>query len=207
MEAVVDFFKDMLLPRITFFVAIDAVGALPIFLALTEGMERREQSKILRYAMLTALGLGLAFVGLGKAVLKVLSISTSHLLVAGGLILLLPACRNLLMGERREATGPEDRETIGVFPIGIPLLVGPAVLTTLLVLIDRYSVAPVLVAFLLNVACAWLRFSQSARIARLLGRGGLGAASKIAMLLLAAIAVRMIHRGILQVLEGDSGLL
>ena len=57
-----------------------------------------------------------------------------------------------------------------------------------------------IVAFLLNLGCAWLIFAQAPRIAHVLGKGGMGAASKIAMLLLAAIAVRMVHQGILQLL-------
>lgn len=191
---------------IPLFVAMDALGVLPIMLGLTEGMGKIEQSKMLRYAMLTALGLGLGFVVLGKLIFTALSISDSHFLVAGGLILFLLSARNLLLGERREAPSSVEAETIGIFPVGVPLVVGPAVLTTLLVLTGRYSIAPVLVAFFLNLACAWLIFTQSSRIALILGRGGLGAVSKIAMLLLATIAVRMIHRGILQLVEGGISL-
>lgn len=207
MEAVVSFLRELLLSFIPLFVAVDALGVLPVILGLTEGMAKKEQSRMLRYAMLTALGLGLGFVVLGKLIFTALGISDSHFLVAGGLILLLLAARNLLMGERRETPGSAEAETIGVFPVGVPLVVGPAVLTTLLVLIGRYSIAPVLVAFLLNLVCAWLMLAQSPRIARALGKGGLGAASKIAMLLLATIAVRMMHRGILQLIEGGISLL
>lgn len=207
MDAVVNFFRELMLSFIPLFVAVDAPGVLPIILGLTEGMGKKEQSEMLRHAMLTALGLGLGFVALGKLIFTALGISDSHFLVAGGLILLLLSARNLLTGERREAPGSTDAETIGVFPIGVPLVVGPAVLTTLLVLTGRYSIAPVLIAFLLNLGCAWLIFAQSSRIARALGRGGLGVASKIAMLLLATIAVRMIHRGILQLIEGGTSLL
>jgi multiple antibiotic resistance protein len=207
MEVIVNFFRELLLSFIPLFVAVDALGVLPIVLGLTEGMERKEQSRMLRYAMLTALGLGLGFVALGKGIFTVLNISESHFLVAGGLILLLLAVRNLLMGERREIPGATEAEAVGVFPIGVPLVVGPAVLTTLLVLTGRYSIPAVVVAFLLNLVCAWLIFAQSPRIAHLLGKGGLGAASKIAMLLLATIAVRMIHRGVLQLLAGGTSLL
>ena len=203
----IDFFDQLMSSFIPLFVAVDALGALPIILGLTEGMDRTEQSKMLRYAIITALGLGLGFVALGKLVFTALDISDSHFLVAGGLILFILAARNLLVGERREIAGSTEGETIGVFPIGVPLIVGPAVLTTLLVLIGRYSIAPVIVAFLLNLGCVWLIFTQSAKIAGFLGKGGLGAASKIAMLLLATIAVRMVHRGILQLIEGGTSLL
>lgn len=196
-----------MLSFIPLFVAVDAPGLLPLVLGLTEGMDRKEQSRMLHFALLTALVLGLGFVAVGKLIFTALDISDSHFLVAGGLVLFLLAARDLLVGERLGASGAKDPESIGVFPIGIPLIVGPAVLTTLLVLISRYSVIPVLIAFLLNLVLAWLVFSQSARIGRALGRGGLSAASKIAMLLLATIAVKMIHRGIIQLIEGGSSLI
>lgn len=207
MEAVVNFFRELLLSFIPLFVAVNALGVLPIILSLTEGMEKKKRSRMLRYAMLTAVVLGLGFVALGKLIFAALGISDSHFLVAGGLILLLLAARNLLVGEQRETPSSTEAETIGVFPVGVPLVVGPAVLTTLLVLVGRYSIAPVIVAFLLNLGCGWLIFAQSERIGRILGRGGLGAASKIAMLLLATIAVRMIHRGIVQLIAGGTSLL
>ena len=207
MESVADFLGDLVSSFIPLFVAVDALGILPVILGITEGMDKKEQSKMLRYAILTALGLGLGFVVLGKVILSVLGISESHFLVAGGLILLLLSCRNLLGSEQRDSGTIAEGETVGVFPVGVPLVVGPAVLTTLLVLVDRYSLPAVLIAFLLNLGCAWLIFKQSPRIADLLGKAGLGAASKIAMLLLAAIAVRMMHRGILQLIEGGEALL
>ena len=136
MAAVTNFFKELLLSFIPLFVAVDVLGLLPIVISFTEGMDKKGQSRMFRYAMLTALGLGLGFIAVGKVIFAILGILASHFLVAGGLILLLLACRNLLTGERREMPGSAEAETIGVFPIGIPLVVGPAVLTTLLVLIE-----------------------------------------------------------------------
>lgn len=192
------FLKQFILSFIPLFIAVDAPGVLPIILGLTEGMEKAEQSKMLRYAILTALGLGLGFVALGKLIFAVLGILESHFLVAGGLVLLLFSARNLLDTERGEAARRTTADTVGVFPVGVPLLVGPAVLTTLLVLVDRYAIAPVTLAFLLNLALAWIVIREAPRVARLMGKGGLGAASKIAMLLLATIAVRMVHLGVVQ---------
>lgn len=200
MAAIANFFNEFLLAFIPLFVAVDALGVLPLFLVLTEGMNSQEQAKTLRYAMLTALGLGLGFAGLGKVVLNFMGVTAADFIVAGGLILFLLAARNLLVGERKETVGGE---VVGVFPVGVPLVVGPAVLTTLLVLIDRYSVAPVLIAFLINLGIAWLVFAQAPIISRLLGKGGLAVASKIAMLLLAAIAVKMIDLGLRQLITGS----
>ncbi len=199
-----EFFKDLGLAFIPIFVALDAVGTLPILLGLSENMAPRERTRMVRYAMVTALGLGLGFIALGKIVFWLMGIEVYDFLVAGGLILFVLAARELLT-ERRAEQVPADGGMIGVVPLGTPLIVGPAVLTTLLLLIDRYpgavGIGAVIVAFFINLAIAWLIFAQGNRIARILGRAGLRAASKIAMLLLAAIAIMMIREGITQVLE------
>lgn len=198
-----DFFEDLLLAFIPIFIAMDAVGALPILLGLSENMAPRERTRMVRYAMLTALGLGLGFIALGKIVFWLMGIEVYDFLIAGGLILFILAARELLI-ERRGEQIPADGEMIGVVPLGTPLIVGPAVLTTLLLLIDRYESAlgiiAVIIAFIVNLAIAWLVFAQGNRIASFLGRAGLRAASKIAMLLLAAIAVMMIREGVAQIL-------
>lgn len=199
-----NFFENLLLSFIPILVAMDAVGTLPILLGMSENMAPRERTRMVRYAMITALGLGLGFIALGKAVFWLMGIEVYDFLVAGGLILFVLAARELLI-ERRLEQVPADGEMIGVVPLGTPLIVGPAVLTTLLLLIDRYEgalgVVAVIIAFIVNLAIAWLIFAQGNRIAGFLGRSGLRAASKIAMLLLAAIAVTMIREGVTQILE------
>lgn len=195
----VDFFKDLLLSFIPVFIAMDAVGTLPILLGLSETMMARERARMVRLAMLTALLLGLGFIALGKIVFLVMGIEVADFLVAGGLILFILAARELLT-ERRGEQVAADGEMIGVFPLGTPLIVGPAVLTTLLLLIDRYSIGAVVLSFIINLTIAWLIFAQGNRIASFLGRSGLRAASKIAMLLLAAIAIMMIREGVTEIL-------
>ena len=196
MAAVATFFKELGLAFIPLFVAIDAIGILPFILALTQDSNPRERPKVVRYAMLTALGLGLGFIAIGKGVFSVLGVEVADFLVAGGLILLVLSVRDLVTGKMMESQPAPGMEMVGVVPIGTPLIAGPAVLTTLLLLSDQYAVGVVIAAFILNLAVVWLIFAQANRIARFLGQGGLRAASKIAALLLAAIAVMMIRRGI-----------
>jgi multiple antibiotic resistance protein len=196
MAAVASFFKDLGLAFIPLFVAMDAIGSLPFLLALTQEMGPRERTKVVRYAMLTALVLGLGFVAIGKGIFSVLGIEVADFLVAGGLILLILSVKELVAGKMLESQPSLGEEMVGVVPIGMPLVAGPAVLTTLLILADQHSVQVVILAFILNLAVTWLLFAQANRIARLLRPGGLRAASKIAGLLLAAIAVMMIRRGV-----------
>lgn len=204
MEGLLRFLRELGLSFIPIFVALDALGTLPILVAITASMEARRRSRTVRLAMLTALGLGLGFLVLGKGVFLALGIKAADFLVAGGLILLILAARDLVTGRfygSGDETSPSD-EDIGAVPIGTPLVVGPAVLTTLLVLLQQYNVFAVLLAFVANLALAWLGFAQANRIAGFLGRGGMRVASKIVSLFLAAIAVKMIRQGILGIIGG-----
>ncbi|MEK7874111.1 MAG: MarC family protein [Chloroflexota bacterium] len=193
--------QPLLLSAIPIFVAIDPVGTLSFLLGLTEGMSSRERSRVTRFAILTALGLGLGFLAVGQLVFSLLGITQASFLVAGGVLLFVLTTSDILRGASipREAQ-PRQNEYVGVVPLGTPLVVGPAVLATLLLLVQRYHIAVVVAAFMLNLGLTWLIFTQADRITRLLGRAGLMVVAKIAGLLLAAIAVDMVRRGIMQFL-------
>jgi multiple antibiotic resistance protein len=163
-------------------------------------MKAKERSRTVRLAVITALGLGLGFVAIGKGIFIFLGIEVSDFLVAGGLILFLLAARDLITGKMVEAQASVGADMLGVVPLGTPLVVGPAVLTTLLILVDQYSIIIVIVSFILNLAIAWLLFAQANRVVAFLGQGGVRATSKIVSLFLAAIAIKMIRQGVLQVL-------
>lgn len=189
------FLREALLTFVPLFVAMDAVGNLPILLALTQEAKPGERMRVIRIALLTGLLMGLGFLAIGKGILLLLGIEAADFLVAGGLILLVLAAKDIVVGRMVES--PEKGEMIAVVPIGTPLLVGPAVLTTLLLLVDQYSIFAVVLAFMLNLALAWLVFSQANRVAAFLGVGGLKGVAKFVSLLLAAIGVMMIRRGIM----------
>jgi multiple antibiotic resistance protein len=182
------------------FVAMDAIGVLPILVPLTQDMKAKGRSRTVRLAVITALGLGLGFVAIGKGIFLFLGIEVSDFLVAGGLILFLLAAKDLITGKMIETQASVGADMLGVVPIGTPLVVGPAVLTTLLILVDQYSIIIVIVSFILNLVIAWLLFAQANRVVAFLGQGGVRATSKIVSLFLAAIAIKMIRQGILQVL-------
>lgn len=195
MEAVRSVLEQFALTFIPIFVALDAVGNLPLVLALMERIAIEERGRTIQHAIITGLGIGLIFIMIGKGVFLVLGIKESDFLVAGGVVILVLATYDLAIGGR-ENRGSQWGGMIGVVPIGTPLLVGPAVLTTLLILIERYPLAIVLSSFFLNLAFAWLAFHQAKRISSLLGTGGMKAVAKVFSLLLAAIAVKMIREGV-----------
>ena len=200
MEKVLQILQEFGLTFVPLFVAMDAIGVLPILLPLTQDMKAKERRRVVRLAVITALVLGLGFVVIGKGIFLFLGIEVSDFLVAGGLILFLLAAKDLITGKMMEAQASVGADMLGVVPIGTPLVVGPAVLTTLLILIDQYSIIIVLVSFILNLAIAWLLFAQANRVVAFLGQGGVRATSKIVSLFLAAIAIKMIRQGVLQVL-------
>jgi multiple antibiotic resistance protein len=197
----IEIIRQFALTFVPLFIAMDAVGNLPIFLSLTQEIEPKHRRHTVHLATLTALGVGLGFVALGRAIFLLLGIEEADFLIAGGIILLILAIRYLITGKIMEAQDVSVSETIGVVPLGTPLIVGPAVLTSLLLLIGQYPSAIVLSSFILNLAIQWVLFTQATQIVAFLGRTGITAISKIIMLLLAAIAVKMIREGILTILS------
>jgi multiple antibiotic resistance protein len=183
---------------VALFVAMDAAGALPVFIALTDGMAGGERKRVVRQSIITSLAVGIGFLAVGKFVFSVLGIKVSDFKIAGGILLLVFAVKDLTVeeGERRYSSA-----TLGVVPIGMPLILGPAALTTLLILVDAYKIVPTIASFVVNLGIVWLAFSQSARVIRAVGEPGAKAFAKVASLLLAAIAVMMIRRGLVELIR------
>ncbi len=182
------------------FVAMDAIGVLPILLPLTVDMDGRQRNRVIRLAMITALGLGLGFVVVGKGIFLLLGIKVADFLVAGGIILFLLAAKDIITGKMMSEQDLAGGGAIGAVPLGTPLIVGPAVLTTLLILIEKYPIYMVIISFIINLAIAWLLFMQVNRVMRVLGQAGAKVISKIIGLFLAAIAIKMISQGLAEIL-------
>jgi multiple antibiotic resistance protein len=200
MDAFVQFLRNLGLSFIPLFVAVDAIGNLPFILSLTQEDDTAERRRVIRYAMLTALALGLGFLAIGRGTLVLLGLQPSDFLVAGGLILFVLTIRHFTTGKLVELQRSNNKEMVGVVPIGTPLVVGPAVLATLLLLTPQYGVPTVVLAFVLNIVFAWLVFSQASRIARIMREPGLRAVSQIASLLLGVIAVMMVRKGLVELI-------
>jgi multiple antibiotic resistance protein len=191
--------RNFLLAIIPIFVAMDAIGVLPFFLAFTEGMKDRERKRVLRSSILTGFVVSLGFLAVGKFVFAIIGITIPDFKVAGGTILLIIAIRDLLFHERNRRM---DEKTVGIVPLGVPLIVGPAVLTTTLISVDTYGYIPTIISLIINLVFAWLVFSRAALVIRVLGEGGAKGVGKVISLLLAAIAVMMIRRGIIDMVTG-----
>jgi len=189
--------KEILLAFIPLFVAVDAIGVLPIFVSFTHGINKSRRNKVILQSMITATCLAIGFVFLGKAVFKLLNIGMGDFMVAGGLVLFSIAIMDLLNTTKRRRI--PDNE-LGFVPLGTPLIVGPAVLTTSLIVLDQHGLAITIIAVILNVLIAGIIFYSSNNIIKVIGISGTKALSKIMALLLAAIAVMMIRKGIFYIL-------
>ena len=200
MDAFIQFLRNLGLSFIPLFVAVDAIGNLPFILTLTQEDDTAERRRVIRYAMLTALALGLGFLAVGRGTLVLLGLQPADFLIAGGLILFVLTIRHFTTGKLVELQGSSSKEMVGVVPIGTPLVVGPAVLATLLLLTPQYGIPTVLLAFVLNLVFAWAVFSQANRIARFMREPGLRAVSQIASLLLGVIAVMMVRKGLVELI-------
>jgi multiple antibiotic resistance protein len=136
----------------------------------------------------------LLFLFLGRSIFIAIGIGEGDFQIAGGLILFILAGRELVQSpsQDKKASLPDD---FGVVPLGMPLIAGPATITTLLVISQSFGLAMTLVALAVNLALVALAFAQSERLERKVGQTGLRAVSKIIALLLAAIAVHIVRRG------------
>jgi multiple antibiotic resistance protein len=188
----------LLLSFIPLFVAIDVLGVVPIFLSLTERLERPQKRRLVTDATLAALGVSLVFLFFGRFLFSVMGITEDDFRVGGGIILLVLAIVDLLFSHDQQRS-PET--SIGIVPIGIPLIIGPAALTTILILVDAYGVLVTVVSLLANLAIVWLVFRYSEVVVRVLGRSGSKAIAKVASLFMVAIAVMMIRVGLTNMMQ------
>jgi multiple antibiotic resistance protein len=186
--------NDFWLCFVPIFVAMDAIGTLPLFVQMTEGLDRSTTRRVIMQSMLTAALVALAFLLIGKGVFSLLGITTEDFMIAGGVLLFLFAVSSLLDIKSNLSTA--DREGIGAVPLGVPLVVGPAVLTTSLVLLGRRGPFPTATAIMVNILIAGMVFHLAGPITRILGKTGTRTISKLVALLLGAIAVMMIRRGL-----------
>lgn len=174
-------------------IAVDVLGVLPIYLSLTDGVSPERRRGLLRASLATAFIIGLIFLYAGRLVFKIMAIELGDFMIAGGLILVLIGVLDLV-GDEKRLRRPST--ALGIVPIGIPLIVGPAVISVLLLLVDLYGSVTALLTFLLNMAIVGVCFHFAPALERRLGKNTMMAASKVMMLLLIAFGVRMIRVGV-----------
>ncbi len=191
--------KQIVLAFVPVFVAVDPIAILPIFISLTQGVNKLHKRKIIIQSVITAISVAIFFIFLGKATFSLLGITIGDFMVAGGVVLFCIAVMDLLVpGKKRR----EPTDELGAVPIGTPLIVGPAVLTTCLIIIDEYGVPATIISVILNVIITGILFLFSETVVKKVGKAGVNAVSKIMALLIVAFAVMMIRKGIFNIING-----
>ncbi len=188
--------KPYILSFIPLFVAVDAIGNIPIFLSLVENSSKAQKNKIVLDAVITATAVAVIFMIIGKWIFSLLGITIPDFQIAGGALLFVIAVRLLMPGAQKSTLTSSHNKDMGVFPLGTPLITGPAVLTTTLMMMNSFGAMATLVSLILNMFFAWLTLVKADVIIKVIGPSGIRAFSKIIYILLAAIAVMMIRHGI-----------
>lgn len=179
---------------IPLFVAIDPIGLAAVFLALGTGVPQKVRRRIARQATWTGGAVALFFLFLGTAIFRTLGITVTDFQIAGGLILFAIAARDLIQSAAEQP--PKLAEDFGVVPLGMPLIAGPACITTLILLAQLLGWRMTLAALAANLVVVALALAWSLRLGSWIGATGLRAISKVMSMLLAAIAIHMVRRGI-----------
>ena len=190
-------FNKVLTAFIPLFFAIDVIGILPIFVGLTKDIFVDNRHKVINQAVVTGFLISFSFMMFGKEIFKFLGITVPDFRIAGGILLLIFAINDLLFAQKTRRRS-ESIDTMGVVPIGMPLIVGPGVLATLLLSVGTNGSNATLIALILNMAIVWAVFYYSEFVIRVIGAAASIAVGKVFSLLLAAIAVMMIRLGVVE---------
>ncbi|WP_449385662.1 MarC family protein [Cellulomonas soli] len=181
---------------ITLFVIMDPPGTVPIFLGLTGAMSRKQRNRAARQAILVAFGVIVVFAVFGQQILQYMHISLPALQASGGLLLLLVAME-LLTGKMEEPQpSGSGKVNVALVPLGTPLLAGPGAIVATMVYVKQADDSNAWVAIALAIlavhVCLYLAMRFAGVIHRVLGESGTILVTRIAGLLLAAIAVQMV---------------
>ncbi len=191
--AMIPFLRHFILAFIPLCVAIDLMGLVPVYLSLAGNVEPEQRRSAILQAVFTAFSVGLCFIFLGRLIFAALGITVADFQIAGGLILLAVAMQDLVTSDSLPRVPAKD---FGVVPLGLPLIAGPGMLTALLTLVETVGAPVTLAALVANLALVYGALRCAGLISRLVGVMTMRAISRIVALLLAAIAVNLIRRGL-----------
>ena len=188
------------------FVAINIPGILPIYIGMTETFSSRERRQLLVRALAAASILAVLMLFAGEIIFSTLGITLNDLRVGGGLILLIIAITDLAFSDYKKRRGGRNGDALGeldaedpelpIVPLGIPLIIGPGAITTILVGEAEFGWGLTLGSILLNLSLVFVAFTFGPALLKLFGKDTSKAIAKVASLFLAAISVAMIRAGV-----------
>ena len=178
-------------------VAVDALGVVPLYWALVQEQPVSQRRQTVHQAVIVAFVVALVFLWISEAVFHLMGIQMADVIIAGGLILFALALNDLLHPEKVSyGSGGE----VGAVPLGVPIIVGPAVLTTALLVRQRYGLWPTISALSLNILLVWVILQVADGLLQRIGSAGARVVSKVMNLVLAAFAVMLVRQGLTMVL-------
>ncbi|KAF0170844.1 MAG: MarC family transcriptional regulator [Rhodobacteraceae bacterium] len=187
----------------TLFVVIDPPGLVPLFIALTQGMDNEHRRRMARRACIIAFVLLTMFGLMGEALLGFIGISMPAFRIAGGILLFLTALDMLFerRTQRREGQHPDPDHDPSVFPLATPLIAGPGAIATMILLVGQsgpgwIGTAAVLGLLLAMIFATYLFFLAAPVLERLLGRTGTVVITRLLGMLLAALSVQFVIDGV-----------
>ena len=209
---VTEFWAALAAAFLPLFVAINIPGILPIYIGMTETFTPRQRRQLLVRALVAALVLAVLMLFAGEVIFSTLGITLNDLRVGGGLILLIIAVTDLAFGDLKKRRGGRNGDTLDdldaedpdlpIVPLGIPLIIGPGAITTILVIQGAGGYLPTLASIALNLLLVFVAFTFGPALLRFFGDDTSKAVAKVASLFLAAISVAMIRAGLTGMIAG-----
>ena len=183
---------------ITLFVIMDPIGNLPLIINLTKGMPLKEVKKNIDRAIFVAAVLLFVFLFLGLRIFDFFGINLDSFQIAGGIILLIIGIMYVFGSSLKYVKHHGADLSV---PIGTPLLTGPGVITTTVILVKENGTLVTVIAAFLTLLATWLILINSSKLYKILGEHWTNVISRIMGIVLAAIAVKFITNGILNIME------
>ena len=190
---------------VTLFVIMDPLGTIPVFLSLTAGRAPATVKRAAWQAVVVSFLVITLFALFGHGILRYMNISIPALQAAGGLLLLLVALE-LLMGDDK-APMSSGETNVALVPLGTPLLAGPGAIVAVMLFVQSAESSADVTALVVGIVAVhvvlWLSMRFSLRILKLIREGGVMLVTKIAGLLLSAIAVQMVADAVRAFVVGE----
>ncbi len=177
---------------IAYFVVMDPLGNIPMYMHLVSGFNKRERYVTLMHASIFAAFLLLLFLFGSSAIFHYLDIGIEHIMIAGGILLLLLGFEMMFSGDSPKAYGVD----IALVPLGMPLMAGGGSIATTLVLSAAYGVATTLMSLLIVMALQVFVYAAAPHILMVLGKNGLRVMGNVAALVAASFGVEILITGI-----------
>lgn len=195
-------------------VIVNPLGAVPFYISLTTNMSIVERRKIPNTTALSIAIVLMVSAILGEMLLRFFGISIDSFRVGGGILLMLMAMSMMQAKQSRsrqtpeEAIEAEEKDSIAVVPLAIPLLAGPGAISTVIIYASQSNnplhYLLIMVSGIVVAATVWMALQSAERVAALLGRTGINIAMRLMGILLAAIAIEFIANGAKGLLPGLS---